>query len=148
MLTLVKKVYFCQIFYFMKTFGTKLRDLRFKKKLSLEELANHLELSKTSISKWESDLSKPNTQNFLKICEFFEVEVYDLVEDVSNLFFKKLKIESNGFIVNNPNNSTFNYNSNEETLKNIIATQHQLSDLLSKQFTLINKLSDNLNVSS
>lgn len=133
---------------FMKTFGAKLRDLRSKKNLSLDELAHHLELSKTSISKWESDLSKPSTQNFLKICEFFEVEVYDLVENVSNLFFKKLKFESNDFIINNPNNSSINYISNEETLKNIVTTQNQLSDLLSKQAVLITKLSENLNSSS
>jgi transcriptional regulator with XRE-family HTH domain len=132
----------------MKTFGAKLRDLRSKKNLSLDELAHHLELSKTSISKWESDLSKPSTQNFLKICEFFEVEVYDLVENVSNLFFKKLKFESNDFIINNPNNSSINYISNEETLKNIVTTQNQLSDLLSKQAVLITKLSENLNSSS
>lgn len=36
----------------------------------MEELAFKIEVSKTAIGKWESDASKPNIENLLKLCDF------------------------------------------------------------------------------
>ena len=62
------------------TLGTKLSQLRRNRKLSQSEISNHLEVSQTAYSKWESDQSKPSINNLFKICEFYEEDIYSLYD--------------------------------------------------------------------
>ncbi|WP_034703181.1 helix-turn-helix domain-containing protein [Chryseobacterium luteum] len=59
--------------------GTKLRELRHEKKLSQTQVAIELDVSQTAYGKWESDLTKPGIDNLLKISEFYEMDIYDLL---------------------------------------------------------------------
>ena len=47
--------------------GDKLYRLRKSKKLSQEQLALELQVSKTAIIKWEQNKAKPSVENILKI---------------------------------------------------------------------------------
>ena len=54
-------------------FHEKLRSLRKQRNMSQEELADQLDISRQSISKWESGLSMPDLENVIKLSELFEV---------------------------------------------------------------------------
>lgn len=57
------------------TLGQKLADLRKQKGLSQEELANVMAVSRQAVSKWENNLSSPDTANLLRLAELLEVDV-------------------------------------------------------------------------
>lgn len=62
-------------------FGDKLIALRKKKGLSQEELAEKLNVSRQSVSKWESNNTYPETDKIVQICNIFECSMDDLIND-------------------------------------------------------------------
>ena len=62
-------------------FGDKLIALRKKKGLSQEELAEKLNVSRQSGSKWESNNTYPETDKIVQICNIFECTMDDLIND-------------------------------------------------------------------
>ena len=60
-------------------FNIKLQELRKKKGLTQEELAGHLYVSRTAISKWESGRGYPNIESLKEIASFFSVTVDELL---------------------------------------------------------------------
>lgn len=62
-------------------FADKLIDLRKKNGWSQEELADKLEVSRQTISKWEGALSMPDLGRMLKIAQLFGVTTDYLVKD-------------------------------------------------------------------
>ena len=61
------------------TLGEKLKRLRTDKKLTQDELAEILFVSRTAISKWESGRGFPNIESLKAISRFFSVSVDDLL---------------------------------------------------------------------
>ena len=61
------------------TFGEKLKQLRTDKKLTQDELAEILYVSRTAVSKWESGRGFPNIESLKAIAEYFLVTVDDLL---------------------------------------------------------------------
>ena len=65
------------------TFGNKLLQLRKNRKMSQEQLADKLCVTRQAVSKWELDETLPDTENLIKIADLFYVSVEYLVnEDV------------------------------------------------------------------
>lgn len=62
-------------------FGDNLRNLRKKKKLSQEELAEKMRVSRQSVSKWETGDAYPEMNNILSLCHIFHCNISDLVND-------------------------------------------------------------------
>lgn len=60
-------------------FHEKLQELRKRKGLTQEELAESLYVSRTAISKWESGRGYPNIDSLKAIAKFFSVTVDDLL---------------------------------------------------------------------
>ena len=60
-------------------FNVKLQELRKKKGLTQEELAGHLYVSRTAISKWESGRGYPSIESLKEIASFFSVTVDELL---------------------------------------------------------------------
>ena len=60
-------------------FNEKLQELRKQKKLTQEELAASLYVSRTAISKWESGRGYPNIDSLKAIASFFGVTVDELL---------------------------------------------------------------------
>jgi len=56
-------------------FGEKLQELRKKKGLTQEELADKLNVSRTAVSKWESGRGYPNIESLKAIAKFFSVTI-------------------------------------------------------------------------
>ena len=124
------------------TLGDKLYKLRTQKELSHEKMGFELDISKTAIIKWEQNKSKPSIDNLLKICNYFETDVYTLLEEVSNVNFSNAKFKGSSYVIN-PNNSTINYTTSPELIKCFIDTQKQITSLIDKQNELFAKIINN-----
>lgn len=62
-------------------FGDKLIKLRKQHGLSQEELAEKLNVSRQSVSKWESNNTYPETDKIVQICNIFDCTMDDLIND-------------------------------------------------------------------
>lgn len=62
-------------------FGDNLRKLRKNKKLSQEDLAEKINVSRQSVSKWETGDAYPEMNNLLELCKIFHCHINDLVND-------------------------------------------------------------------
>ncbi len=65
----------------MMEFNNKLYSLRKQKGFSQEELANRLNVSRQTISKWEVGESTPDMEKLVAISDLFEVSLDELVLD-------------------------------------------------------------------
>lgn len=59
--------------------GTKLYELRKKKGLSQEEVADKLDVSRQTVSKWETDQSMPEFDKIVPICELYSITADELL---------------------------------------------------------------------
>ena len=67
--------------------GENLQFLRKKDNITQEQLAEQLEVSRQSVSKWESDSSYPEMDKILQLCNLFHCGVDDLVQkDISTQY--------------------------------------------------------------
>ena len=63
------------------TFSEKLIKLRHKEGISQEQLANRLDVTRQSVSKWESGAAMPELTKLIAISELFGVTIDYLVKD-------------------------------------------------------------------
>ena len=61
------------------TLGERIYALRTAKNLSQGDLAEQLDVSRQSVSKWETDTSVPDLDKLVKLCDLFEVSMDELV---------------------------------------------------------------------
>lgn len=111
------------------TLGTKLGKLRRNKNLSQFEIAEQLDISQNAYNKWESDKTKPNIENLFKISVFYNLSIYNLLDDVSNIDTTGLKIDGNHF--------------NSELIEEFQQNQEQITKLIENQNKLIESLLKN-----
>ena len=57
----------------------QITQLRKQKRMSQEELAAALQISRQAVSKWENGISNPDTENLIRLAEIFEVDVNILI---------------------------------------------------------------------
>lgn len=69
--------------------GEKIESLRRSKGMSQEQLAEQMEVSRQSVSKWEMDQALPQIDKVLQLCEMFGITTDELLKD-------KIKIEDKG----------------------------------------------------
>ena len=63
------------------TLGQKIAMLRSAAKLSQEQLAGKVEVSRQSVSKWESDQSMPEISKVVQLADLFHVTTDDLLRE-------------------------------------------------------------------
>jgi phosphoglucosamine mutase len=66
--------------YFM-TLGEKIINLRNAANISQEQLAEKINVSRQSVSKWEMDQALPQIDKVLQICELFDITTDELLHD-------------------------------------------------------------------
>lgn len=67
-------------------FGDNLQNLRKQKRMSQEQLAEKVNVSRQSISKWERGESYPTMNNIMSLCKIFHCKLNDIVhEDITDL---------------------------------------------------------------
>ena len=73
--------------------GENLQFLRKKDNITQEQLAEQLEVSRQSVSKWESDTAYPEMDKILQMCDLFHVSMDDLVRNDVSLLYVEDKTE-------------------------------------------------------
>ena len=70
-------------------FGENLKLIRKEKNMSQEQLAEKVNVSRQSVSKWETGESYPEMNNILELCKIFDCKLNDLIHtdmsDISSL---------------------------------------------------------------
>ena len=70
-------------------FGDNLRKIRKSKNMSQEQLAEKVNVTRQSVSKWENSESYPEMNNILELCKIFNCKLNDLIHtdmsDISSL---------------------------------------------------------------
>ena len=67
-------------------FGDNLKLIRKRKNMSQEELADKVNVSRQSVSKWENGEAYPEMNNILELCKIFNCKINDLVHvDMSDI---------------------------------------------------------------
>lgn len=63
------------------TFGEKLKKLRNDNQLTQDELAEKIFVTRTAISKWETNKGYPSIDNLKQLSELFHISIDELISD-------------------------------------------------------------------
>lgn len=108
-----------------KIFGSKLKELRKEEKLTQEELAEKMGVSKTTIVNYENGNRKVPLEVVVKLANYFNVPVDSLLNnDIKHVSNIKLW---------------------QDEFKNIIFTDHELEQIIKYAHFLIYLRRDNIN---
>ena len=77
------------------TFGEKLRQLRKRKKLTQEQMAELIDIHESHVGRYEKDLSSPTAQVLIRISKLFNVSTDYLLFDDRSEPSTSLKISDN-----------------------------------------------------
>lgn len=72
------------------TIGKKIERLRLNKKLTQEKLADKLDITRQTLSNWESDITSPDLKQAKKLSNIFGVSLDELVGNELNVIQEKL----------------------------------------------------------
>lgn len=73
--------------------GNRLYELRKEKKISQEEAAEKLKVTRQTISKWETNQSQPDFDKIVPICELYEITTEQLFGDLKESKYMEEKEE-------------------------------------------------------
>ncbi|GCD12518.1 transcriptional regulator [Clostridium tagluense] len=76
------------------SFSEKLQRLRKERALSQEQLAELLNVSRQSVSKWESGQTYPEINKLIILSDLFKITIDDLVKDKNTLCVYNEDVES------------------------------------------------------
>ena len=63
--------------------GNFLKELRKAKNITQEELANHLNVSRKSVSRWETGTNMPDLDILIELSKFYDVNIDETVSNVA-----------------------------------------------------------------
>lgn len=106
--------------------GKKLYELRKSKNWSQEKVAFDLEVSQSTYSDWENNISIPKKDNLMGIAELYDINVSELSNEIYNI---RIKNKENAIaLVNSPNSKI---NATQAILK-VSESLENLTKLLEK----------------
>lgn len=79
-------------------FGKRIIELRKKKNITQEQLAKKLEVTRQTISNWESDITCPDMNQTLELAKVFEVSLNDLLNEQIEIQCKKTNSVLNSLV--------------------------------------------------
>lgn len=109
------------------TFGLRLTEIRKKANISQEELAELLDVSRQSISKWENDKAYPEMTRLIFISDYFKVSLDYLMrgEEKENVELpkpEKMEEDKNRSLLRIWNDFTSNLSDNQKRLLTVMIT--------------------------
>ncbi|KYG28118.1 helix-turn-helix domain-containing protein [Alkalihalobacillus trypoxylicola] len=69
----------------MTSIGEKIKSARQEKKLTQQELANQLHISRSAISNWENERNYPDLQTVIHLSDVLEISLDDLLKEDTGL---------------------------------------------------------------
>ena len=82
------------------TIGNRLYNLRKERNISQEELASALDVSRQTVSKWETGESMPDFNKIQPICDYFGITTDELITGSQNIVEQKKEDKKNKFARN------------------------------------------------
>ena len=82
------------------TIGNRLYNLRKERNISQEDLANALDVSRQTVSKWETGESMPDFNKIQPICDYFGITTDELITGSQNIVEQKKEDKRNKFARN------------------------------------------------
>lgn len=76
----------------MLQLGERLKELREKKGMSREDLAQAMNVSRQAVYKWENNKGYPDIENLIRLSELFDVSLDELIKN-DRRFQKKISID-------------------------------------------------------
>ena len=61
------------------TYGENFKNLRKLRGLTQKFVAEQFGIQQSSVSDWENDVSRPEYEKLEKLCELYEVSIYELL---------------------------------------------------------------------
>ena len=108
-------------------FGDNLKKIRKEKKLSQEQLAEKVNVSRQSVSKWENGEAYPEMNNILELCKIFNCNINDLIHtDMSDISSLDEEIIMNVVKFNNQKQNQV------KTLSNVISLIGKIGSIVLK----------------
>ncbi|WP_440896812.1 helix-turn-helix domain-containing protein [Amphibacillus sp. Q70] len=106
----------------MLEIGIKIKELRKSKKMTQKTLADILNVTPQAVSKWERNESTPDIETLIKLSNYFDISIDELVGNKSKSFFDSLFSKMKGRInMDNDMNRTVEQTSQKKgTQKTII----------------------------
>lgn len=92
-----------------ETLGRNIRSKRMERNISQEYLAEMLNLSRQSVSKWENGLSQPSKKNLIQIAKIFQCELTELMTQEEEAYTEKEGIFAVGVAVESSDIGTLKY---------------------------------------
>lgn len=80
--------------------GDKIKELREKKKIFQQELADALSVSKSTVAMWETNKREPDLDTIDRIAEYFSVPVDYLISETIKLNFFPRETDDDNTIMN------------------------------------------------
>ncbi len=105
-------------------FGNKLQEIRKKNGLSQEAFAEILEVSRQSVSKWESGQVYPEINKIIFISQYFNISLDELLKDAPQTQQRKVISLSKPF-KSIPESPVVNYQTNDNNMLNRYTTPVQ-----------------------
>ncbi len=60
--------------------GENLRKFRKESRLSQQQVAEILKIDQSNVSRWESDISRPDYENLIELAKLYQVSVSDILD--------------------------------------------------------------------
>ena len=111
------------------TFGTKLRRLRDKNRLSQQEVSDLLGVKQNTYSRWESDYSTFKVEYLVKLAEIFKVNPVELLPE-DNLPKKESGVNQK---TDNSNIAIQNKMDKKEIFEELIESKNELIRFLKEE---------------
>lgn len=73
--------------------GEKIKKIRKMAGMTQEELAEKMNVSRQTISKWEKEISSPDLDSAIALCELFEISLDDLLKGGQSVKEEKISLE-------------------------------------------------------
>ena len=61
------------------TYGENFKNLRKQKGLTQKYVAEQLDIHQSNVSDWENDKSRPEYERLERLCEIYDVSLYELL---------------------------------------------------------------------
>ncbi len=73
--------------------GEKIKKIRKMAGMTQEELAQKMNVSRQTISKWEKEISSPDLDSAIALCELFEISLDDLMKGEQSVREEKISLQ-------------------------------------------------------
>ena len=124
----------------MASLGTKLINLRQQRRLSQTEVADSIQVSQNAYSKWEADKCKPSADNLLKLSQYYDIDIFELLNDNEKISLSNNEIKGENNIIANTI-PTINIQPSTSLVELMLQFQEQIIKIQEAQLRLIEELS-------